>query len=154
MATKKQAEKAVVWGTPEYLKTKFADIVDVAEMSRKCQGTKLVKSAVNAVSSEKDRLQVHKVYRAKFQVPGEKAREGVIAWVSVGINGAGKQTDYLSALKQLVSPGEFRIFDCVIDAIDDLADFLCTFDANGAAASVLKVGGRYGGDEKKCGKSK
>ena len=96
-------------------------------MTRKCKGTKAVKALVAAARSDKDRLGVHKVYRATFQVPGEDPREGVIAWISFGLNGGGSQADYLDALKRLVKSGELHIFDCVIDAIDDVADVLCTY---------------------------
>lgn len=128
------AKEPVTWGSEGYLRGKFDDIVGVAEMSRKCQGTKAVKALVAAARSDKDRLGVHRVYRATFQVPGEDPREGVIAWISFGLNGGGSQADYLDALKRLVKSGELHIFDCVIDAIDDVADVLCTYVPKAAKA--------------------
>ena len=128
------ATEPVTWGSERYLRGKFDDIVDVAEMTRKCKGTKAVKALVAAARSDKDRLGVHKVYRATFQVPGEDPREGVIAWISFGLNGGGSQADYLDALKRLVKSGELQIFDCVIDAIDDVADVLCTYVQKAAGA--------------------
>ena len=128
------AKEPVTWGSERYLRGKFDDIVDVAEMTRKCKGTKAVKALVAAARSDKDRLGVHKVYRATFQVPGEDPREGVIAWISFGLNGGGSQADYLDALKRLVKSGELHIFDCAIDAIDDVADVLCTYVPKPAVA--------------------
>lgn len=136
------AKEPVTWGSEGYLRGKFDDIVDVAEMTRKCKGTKAVKAIVAAARSDKDRLGVHRVYRATFQVPGEDPREGVIAWVSFGLNGGGSQADYLDALKRLVKSGELHIFDCVIDAIDDVADVLCTYVPKAEAAKKPAKAGK------------
>ena len=138
----KDAKEPVTWGSEGYLRGKFDDIVDVAEMTRKCKGTKAVKALVAAARSDKDRLGVHKVYRATFQVPGEDPREGVIAWISFGLNGGGSQADYLDALKRLVKSGELHIFDCVIDAIDDVADVLCTYVPKAEAAKKPAKAGK------------
>lgn len=138
----KDAKEPVTWGSEGYLRGKFDDIVDVAEMTRKCKGTKAVKALVAAARSDKDRLGVHKVYRATFQVPGEDPREGVIAWISFGLNGGGSQADYLDALKRLVKSGELQIFDCVIDAIDDVADVLCTYAQKAEAAKKPAKAGK------------
>lgn len=130
----KDAKGPATWGSEQYLRDKFDDIVGVSEMTRKCKGTKAVKALVAAARSGRDNLGVHRVYRATFQVPGEDPREGVIAWISFGLNGGGSQADYLDALRRLVESGELHIFDCVIDAVDDVADVLCTYLPKAEAA--------------------
>lgn len=132
MASKKPTkrydkENAKVWGSPDYLKMRFDDIQEVSELSRKCKDTKEVKALVKAASTPADRLAVHRVYRAVTCIPGEQPASVVMADVSLGLNGGGSQSDYLAALKRLADGGGFFIFDCFIDAVDDLASVLCTY---------------------------
>lgn len=120
-------EKAKVWGGPDYLVAHYDDVQSAAELSRKCKATKEVKAAVKALATDKDNMQVHRVVRAVICVPGVDPRESIIAQVGVGLNGGGRQADYLDALKRLVKSGEFHIFDAVVDATDDLVDVLVTY---------------------------
>lgn len=120
-------EKAKVWGSPDYLMMRYDDVQSAEELSRKCKATKEVKEAVKALRTDKDHLQVHRVIRTVICIPGEEVREGIVAQVGVGLNGAGSQADYLDALKRLVESGEFQIFDAFVDAVDDLADVLVSF---------------------------
>jgi hypothetical protein len=120
-------EKAKVWGSPDYLMARYDDVQSAEELSRKCKATKAVKDAVKALRTDKDNMQVHSVVRTVICVPGEEPHEGIVAQVGVGLNGAGRQSDYLDALKRLVKSGEFRIFDAFVDAVDDLADVLVSY---------------------------
>ena len=120
-------EKAKVWGSPDYLMARYDDVQSAEELSRKCKATKAVKAAVKALRTDKDNMQVHRVLRTVICVPGEESHEGIVAQVGIGLNGAGRQADYLDALKRLVKSGEFRIFDAFVDAVDDLADVLVSF---------------------------
>lgn len=120
-------EKAKVWGSPDYLMARYDDVQSAEELSRKCKATKAVKAAVKALRTDRDNMQVHRVVRTVICVPGEEPHEGIVAQVGVGLNGAGRQADYLDALKRLVKSGEFRIFDAFVDAVDDLADVLVSF---------------------------
>lgn len=120
-------EKAKVWGSPDYLMARYDDVQSAEELSRKCKATKAVKAAVKALRTDKDNMQVHRVLRTVICVPGEESHEGIVAQVGIGLNGAGRQADYLDALKRLVKSGEFRIFDAFVDAVDDLADVLVSY---------------------------
>lgn len=120
-------EKAKVWGSPDYLMARYDDVQSAEELSRKCKATKEVKAAVKALRTDRDNMQVHRVLRTVICVPGEEPHEGIVAQVGVGLNGAGRQADYLDALKRLVKSGEFRIFDAFVDAVDDLADVLVSY---------------------------
>ena len=120
-------EKAKVWGSPDYIMMRYDDVQSAEELSRKCKATKAVKAAVKELSTDKDNMQVHRVLRTVICVPGEEPHEGIVAQVGIGLNGAGRQADYLDALKRLVKSGEFSIFDAFVDAVDDLADVLVSF---------------------------
>lgn len=120
-------EKAKVWGSPDYLMARYDDVQSAEELSRKCKATQAVKAAVKALRTDKDNMQVHRVLRTVICVPGEEPHEGIVAQVGVGLNGNGRQADYLDALKRLVKSGEFSIFDAFVDAVDDLADVLVSF---------------------------
>lgn len=121
------AEKAKVWGSPDYLMMRFNDVQSAEELSRKCKATKAVKEVVRSLRTDRDNMQVHRVVRTVICVPGEETRKGIVAQVGVGLNGAGRQADYLDALKRLVKSGEFHIFDAFVDAVDDLADVLVSY---------------------------
>ena len=62
-----------------------------------------------------------------------KPRTGYVAHIAIGLNGPGRQEDYLAAMRRLVTCRtlRMRIFDAWVDAIDDLVDVLvcCTDEA-------------------------
>ena len=120
-------EKAKVWGSPDYLLARYDDVQSAKELSKKCKATNEVKAAVKAIATKKDNMQVHSVIRTVVGFPGEKARDGIVAQVGVGLNGTGRQADYLAALARLVKSGEFSIFDAYVDAVDDLATVLVSY---------------------------
>ena len=127
LAPRYDEEKAKVWGSPDYLMARYDDLQSAEELSRKCKATKAVKAAVKALATARDNMQVHRVVRTVICAPGEETHEGIVAQVGVGLNSAGRQANYLDALKRLVESGEFRIFDAFVDAVDDLADVLVSF---------------------------
>lgn len=114
-----------VFGDPSYLVNKFDD-VDTAVRSKKSAAAKEARAIVKAKSSKKDNLQVFDVVRTKGKANG-KPVSNVIVYVGVGLNGPGKDSDYLAALKRLTDTGRFRIIDAHIDSLDDVMDFLLAF---------------------------
>lgn len=134
-------EKAKVWGSPDYLKMRFGDIADIEEVSKRCVGHRCASDAVRHISTRRDMMQVRKVYRADLIGPGGRATgQANIVAVGVGLNGHGRQSDYLAALKRLTDTGAFSIFDCYVDAVDDLADVLCTFDPSALSKAPERKG--------------
>lgn len=115
-------EKVIVFGSAAYLEKKFDD-VDSAVVSTRSAAAKEIKSLVKSKSTKKDNMYVFGVLKTKGNVDGQKC-EGYIAHISLGLNGAGKESDYLAALKRLTDTGKFHVVDACIDAIDDLWDFL------------------------------
>lgn len=147
MASKKAARydkaKAKVWGSADYLLTRFDDITGIQELTRKCKDTKAAKAYAKRISTPKDKLEVRKVFRTIFQVPGEEEKVGLVVCVGFGLNGGGEQKDYFDALSRLVAGGAFRVFDAFVDAIDDVASVLCTVDTSMLAPAT--------GAEVRCG---
>ena len=117
-----------VFGDPSYLVRKFDD-VDRAVTSRKSAMSKLIVSTVKGLSTKKDNMYVYRVMKATGKFDG-KPRTGYVAHVAIGLNGPGRQEDYLAAMRRLVTckTVKMRIFDAWIDAVDDLVDVLvdCT----------------------------
>ena len=126
-----------VFGDPSYLVRKFGD-VDRAVTSRKSAMSKLIVSTVKGLSTRKDNMHVYRVMKTTGVFDG-KPRIGYVAHVAMGLNGPGRQEDYLAAMRRLVTckTVRMRIFDAWIDAVDDLVDILvdCT-----DAADMLKKG--------------
>lgn len=127
--------KLCVFGEPCYLEHKFDD-VDKAVVSRKSAMSKLIVSTVKGLSTKKDNMYVYRVMKTTDKFDG-KPRTSYVAHVAMGLNGPGRQEDYLAAMRRLVTckTVKMRIFDAWLDAADDLVDVLvdCT-----DAADMLK----------------
>ena len=127
--------KLMVFGEPCYLEHKFDD-VDRATVSRKSAMAKLITATVKGLSTKKDNMYVYRVMKTTGKFDG-KPRTSYVAHIAIGLNGPGRQEDYLAAMRKLVTckTVKMRIFDAWIDAVDDLVDVLvdCT-----DAADMLK----------------
>ena len=113
-----------VFGDPSYLVRKFDD-VDRAVTSRKSAMSKLIVSTVKGLSTKKDNMYVYRVMKTTGKFDG-KPRTSYVAHVAMGLNGPGRQEDYLAAMRRLVTckTVKMRIFDAWIDTADDLVDVL------------------------------
>ena len=120
---------------PNYLVNKFDDI-DKVVVSEKSAMAKLVKATVKGLSTKKDNMHVRRVILTTGKYDG-KPHKGFVAHIAMGLNGPGKQEDYLAAMRRLVTckTVRFRIFDAWIDATDDLVDVLVSCKD---AADMLK----------------
>lgn len=127
-----ERKKCVVFGSAEYLVEKFDDVESAVE-SRKSKAAKDFKALVKALATKRDNMYVHKVLKTVSHVCDGKGadgkchapvRPGYVAHVCVGLNGKGRQADYLSALRRLVEKAHVFIFDVCVDACDDVADVL------------------------------
>lgn len=116
--------KLRVFGEPCYLVRKFDD-VDRAVVSMKSAMSKLIVSTVKRLSTKKDNMYVYRVMKTTGRFDG-KPRTSYVAHVAMGLNGPGRQEDYLAAMRRLVTckTVKMRIFDAWIDAADDLVDVL------------------------------
>ena len=126
-----------VFGDPSYLVRKFDD-VDKAVTSKKSAMSKLIVSTVKGLSTRKDNMYVYRVMKTTGVFDG-KPCAGYVAHIAMGLNGPGRQEDYLTAMRRLVTckTVKMRIIDAWVDAIDDLVDVLvCCSDA----ADMLKKG--------------
>ena len=120
----KKRGKLMVFGEPAYLVHKFDD-VDKATVSRKSAMAKLLKSVVAGLSTEKDRMHLYRVLATSGKFDGKPCK-GYVAHVALGLNGPGRQSDYLDAVKRLVTCKAVRthVLDVWVDAVDDLMDVL------------------------------
>ena len=129
--------KLMVFGEPCYLEHKFDD-VDRATVSRKSAMSKLIVSTVKGLSTKRDNMYVYRVMKTTGKFDG-KPRTSYVAHVAMGLNGPGRQEDYLAAMRKLVTckTVKMRIFDAWVDAVDDLVDVLVDCED---AADMLKKG--------------
>ena len=111
-----------VFGEPNYLVKKFDDISS-AVRSEKSKLAKEIKALVKSKSTKKDNMYCYGVLKTKGQFDG-KPCESVVVHVALGLNGPGRNSDYLAALKRLTDTKRFVLLDAWIDAVDDLWDFL------------------------------
>jgi hypothetical protein len=125
------------FGDPSYLVNKFDDI-DKATVSEESAMAKLVNATVEGLSTKKDNMYVYRVMKTTGKYDG-KPRTGYVAHIAIGLNGPGKQEDYLAAMRRLVrcKTVKMRIFDAWVDDADDLVDVLVSC---ADAADFLKKG--------------
>ena len=125
MSKKKTNPLDYVFGGPEYLKAQFDDI-DTAVVSKKSKDAKEVKALVDRLSTKKDNMHVYEVIKTSG-LAGTEPVKSTIVHVGMGLNGAGKESDYAIALTRLLDTGRFHLIDAWIDAVDDLWDFLLSY---------------------------
>lgn len=113
------------FGDPSYLVRKFDD-VSAAVRSEKSKLAKEIKALVKSKSTKNDNMYCYEVVMTKGQFDG-KPCESVVVHVALGLNGPGKGSDYFAALKRLADTKRFALLDAHIDAVDDLWDFLFTW---------------------------
>ena len=119
-----------VFGDPSYLVGKFGGVykdIYKATVSEKSAMAKLIKTTVKGLSTKKDDMHVHRVMRvATMDIHDGKPRKGYVAHVVIGLNGPGRQEDYLVAMRRLVTckTVKMRIIDACVDAVDDFVDLL------------------------------
>jgi len=111
-----------VFGSPEYLKTKFDD-VDEVKVSTRSRVAKDARLLVSRLATKKDHMHVYNVFKTSG-VADAKPVSGYIVHVAMGLNGPGRGSDYAAALKRLLDTGKFCLLDAWIDAVDDLWDFV------------------------------
>ena len=118
MGSKNCKRKLMVFGEPCYLEHKFDD-VDRAIVSKKSAMAKLITATVKRLSTKKDNMYVYRVMKTTGKFDG-KPRTSYVAHVAMGLNGPGRQEDYLAAMRRLVTckTVKMRIFDAWIDAAD------------------------------------
>lgn len=110
------------FGDPSYLVEKFDD-VDSAVRSDRSKLARKLKAIVDNKATKKDNMQCHGVILTKGVRDGVPYR-GTMVHVGLGLNGPGKNSDYLAALKRLTDTRRFTVVDAWIDAADDLWDVL------------------------------
>lgn len=122
----KKNKKLRVFGEPCYLVHKFGDI-SKAVVSRKSAMAKLINATVKGLSTKKDNMHVYRVMLVSGVCDGEP-RKCYVAHVAMGLNGPGRQEDYLAAMRRLVTckTVKMRIFDAWVSDVDDIVDVLVT----------------------------
>ena len=109
-----------VFGDASYLVNKFNDI-DEATVSEKSAMAKLIEETVKGLSTKRDNMHAYRVLMATGTCDG-KPRKSYVAHVAIGLNGLGRQEDYLAAMRRLVTckTVKMRIFYAWADVADDL----------------------------------
>ena len=120
----KAANPGCTFGSPSYLMHRFDDVSKVVVSYRSAMA-KLVRSAVERLSTKKDDMYVHRTMVTTGVFEG-KPSKSFVAHVVLGLNGTGRQEDYFAALKRLVACKAVKMWvvDVWMDAIDDVMDVL------------------------------
>ena len=110
------------FGSKNYLVEKFDDITTAVKCAKNSLEFAAIDELVKAISTKKNNACTYEVFRTKGKFD-ERPVKYVVGHVVIGLNGKGRQADYLSALAKLVKSG-VSILDAHLDVCDDLWDLL------------------------------
>lgn len=112
-----------VWGSAGYLKAKFAGIATAVKCARNSVEFGAIDELVKAIQTKKNNAYTYEVFRTKGKWD-TKTVKSIVGHVVLGLNGSGKQVDYLAAMQKLIKDGELAILDAHLDIADDIWDIL------------------------------
>ena len=110
------------FGSKNYLVEKFDDITTAVKCAKNSPEFAAIDELVKGISTKKNNAYTYEVFRTKGKFDGRPVKH-VVGHIVIGLNGIGKQEDYLSALAKLVKSGVL-ILDAHLDVCDDIWDFL------------------------------
>ena len=117
-----QTKNPPVWGSAEYLKTTFDDITSASKCGKDSDAFSAIDARVRAIRTLKNEAHTYEVFRTTC--PWDNKAVHYVGHVVLGLNGPGRQVDYLEALKKLVKDGRLSIIDVHLDIADDIWDVI------------------------------
>lgn len=112
-----------IWGSAGYLKATFADITTAVKCDKTSAEFDAIDKRVKAIRTNKNNAYTCSVFRTKGKRDVTPVKY-IVGHIVLGLNGPGKQVDYLAAMQKLLKDGNLAILDAHLDVIDDLWDFL------------------------------
>lgn len=112
-----------IWGSAGYLKATFADITTAVKCAEDSVEFGVIDERVKAIRTNKNGAYTYSVFRTKGKRDVTPVKY-IVGHIALGLNGPGKQVDYLAAMQKLLKDGKLTILDAHLDVIDDLWDFL------------------------------
>ena len=112
-----------IWGSAGYLKATFADVTTAVKCAKNSIEFAAIDELVKAVSTKKNNAYTYEVFRTNGKWD-EKPVKCVVGHIVLGLNGLGKQADYLAAMQKLLRDGKLSILDAHLDVADDIWNFL------------------------------
>ena len=111
------------FGSKNYLVEKFDDITTAVKCAKDSVEFGVIDERVKAIQTKKNNAYTYEVFRTKGKWDTKPVKY-IVGHVVLGLNGPGKQVDYLSAMQKLIKDGKLTIIDAHLDVADDLWDFL------------------------------
>ena len=112
-----------IWGSAAYLKEKFADVTTAVKCAKDSVEFGAINERVKAIYTNKNGVFTYSVFRTKGKRDATPVKY-IVGHIVLGLNGLGKQVDYLAAMQELLKDGKLAILDAHLDVADDLWDFL------------------------------
>lgn len=112
-----------IWGSAGYLKATFADITTAAKCAKNSVEFGVINERVKAIRTNKNGVYTYSVFRTKCKRDVTPVKY-IVGHIVLGLNGPGKQVDYLAAMQKLLKDGRLSIIDAHLDIADDIWDFL------------------------------
>ena len=124
----KSAESKPIFGSKEYIVAQYDDVdhaVNCGERSKEWQAAEAVVRKMNA---KKTGARVYRVVKGTgYDGTIGKDTAKVFAHIVIGLNGPGRETEYLKELAKAIGETN-HILEVQIDALDDLWDVIIVLD--------------------------
>ena len=111
------------FGSENYLVEKFIDITTAVKCAKNSPEFAAIDELVKGISTKKNNAYTYEVFRTNGKWD-EKPVKCVVGHIVLGLNGLGKQADYLAAMQKLLRDGKLSILDAHLDTADDIWNFL------------------------------
>ena len=111
------------FGSKNYLVEKFDDITTAVKCAKNSPEFAAIDELVKGISTKKNNAYTYEVFRTNGKWD-EKPVKYVVGHIVIGLNGLGKQADYLAAMQKLLRDGKLSILDAHLDVADDIWNFL------------------------------
>ena len=116
-----------VWGSAGYLKATFSDVTTAVKCAKNSVEFGMIDERVKAIRTDKNGAYTYSVFRTKGKRDVTPVKY-IVGHIVLGLNGPGKQADYLAAMQKILKDGKLAILDAHLDVIDDLWDFLVVME--------------------------
>lgn len=124
----KSAESKPVFGSKEYVVAQYGDVDRAVDCGKESKEWQAAEAIVRTMDAKKTGARVYRVVRGTgYDGTIDKDTTKVFAHIVIGLNGPGRETDYLKELAKAIGATN-HILEVQIDALDDLWDVIIVLD--------------------------
>lgn len=124
----KSSESKPVFGSKEYIVAQYGDVDRALNCSKESKEWQAAEAIVRTMNAKKTGAYVYRVVKGTgYDGTIDKDTTKVFAHIVIGLNGPGRETEYLNELAKAIGETN-HILEVQIDALDDIWDVIIVLD--------------------------